>query len=147
MSRPAEGFRVYVPSTIGRLRASVRAGGIGPAPVLAHAVTEDLRSAWPEGSLEDWEYAASSAAASSALGLLGPDDVQRRVVVAADVPAVVPLTSGDPTTVEVHDVIPLRMVAAVLVDAETADAEQELGWYATQEIDGLLSDLGPAGGA
>ncbi len=136
--------RCYLPATLGRLQDGVGAGGFGPAPLVAHAVTDALRAAWPEASDEDWEYAASSAAAATAGTLTGPGEPVRRVVVAADVASVVPLDAEDPTLVEVPDVVRLDQVAAVLVDDESGDPDQELGWYAVQEIEALLSDLGPA---
>jgi hypothetical protein len=154
--------RVYVPCTLARLRAVVTAGGIGPAPFVAHAVTEQLREAYDDGAEEDWEHFASTAAAQSSVGLLHADEPARRVVLAVDVPTVRPLGADDPTLVEVDEVVPLRRVTAVLVDAPDAeaavarardaaadgraDAEQllerclhhEPGWWAAQEIDGLL---------
>jgi hypothetical protein len=156
------GVRVYVPSTMGRLRAIVTGDGVGPAPFVAHAVTDGLRAAYPDGGEEEWEYAASTAAAQSSVTLLHDDEPPRRVVVAVDVPAVRPAPGDDPTLVEVDEVAPMRLVAAVLAD--TADAEgdvaaargafssgaadaerrlercldHELAWWATQEIGDLL---------
>ncbi len=163
------GTRVYVPSTLTRLAGIVASGGIGPAPFAAHAVTEALREAYADGGDEEWEYAASSAAAEAALGLLVEGDPPRRVVVAVDVPSVRPLDDADPTLVEVDEPAPLRLVAAVLVDDEDAEAavaaaaerlpdalrgeadavavvdrcrDIELGWYASQEVLDLVE--GPA---
>jgi hypothetical protein len=154
--------RVYVPSTLGRLRAVVTANGIGPAPFVAHAVTDQLREAYEDGGEEDWEYAASTAAAQSSVALLRADEPARRVVLAVDVPSARPLEAEDPTLVEVDEAVPMRRVAAVLVDApdaeaavsrardavaaDRADAEallerclhHEPGWWAAQEIHGLL---------
>ncbi len=166
------GTRVYVPGTLTVLRDIVLAAGSGPAPFTAHAVTPELRQAYPDGGEEEWEYAASAAAARSALALLVEGDPARRVVVAADVGSVVPVAGDDPTLVTVDEVVPFRRIAAVLVDDEEAaadvsaavaawaDAERgdpeatavvercldhELGWYAAQEIAGLVSaDGGPA---
>ena len=158
------GTRVYVPGTLTLLRDIVLADGIGPAPFTAHAVTAELRRAYPDGGDEEWEYAASSAAAESALALLVEGDPARRVVVAVDVGSVVPVEGDDPTLVTVDEVAPFRRIAAVLVDDEEAAADvsaavaareaaergdpeaaalvercldHELGWYATQEIAGL----------
>jgi hypothetical protein len=154
--------RVYVPSTLGRLRSIVTSDGIGPAPFVAHAVTDAVRDAWPDGTEEDWEYAVSSAAALSSIGLLHDAEPARRVVIAVDVPAVRPAGVDDPTVVEVDDVVPFRWIGAVLADAadaledvtaardalaahdERADAlaerclDHELGWWAAQEIGDLL---------
>lgn len=157
--------RAYVPSTLTRLRDVVASGGIGPLPVLAHAVTEALRTEYPDGGEEDWEYAAMSAAAQDSLGLLTEDDPPRRVVIAVDVESVVPVDPGDPTLVELREVAPARTIAAVHVDSEDAEDEMvagraawvdaqsgdaaatamvercldhELGWFAAQEIGELL---------
>lgn len=157
--------RVYVPSSFAGLRALVTADGIGPAPFLAHAVTDELRRAFPEGGDEELEYAAAAAASRTSLGLLGEGDARRRVVVAADVETVTRIPDDDPTVVEVGEVVPFRRIAALLVDtadaeddvtaaarvwaaAEAGDAgaeevvqrclDHELGWYASQEIGDLL---------
>jgi hypothetical protein len=158
--------RVYVPTTLRGLRTMLTADGIGPAPFLAHAVTAALRTAYGDGGEEEWEYAATSAAARTSLGLLAEGDEPRRVVVAADVEAVQAAAGPDPTLVEVREVVPFRGVAAVLVDtadaasdvaaaaahwvdAERGDAaaervvdrclDRDLAWYATQEVDALLA--------
>ena len=156
-------IRVYVPSTLGRLRAIVTADGIGPAPFVGHAVTPAVREELADLGEEEWEYAASTAAAQSSLALLHDDEPARRVVVAVDVPSVRLAGTEDPTVVEVDDVVPFRLVGAVLADA--ADAEEhvaaardavaagapdahrlvercldhELGWWAAQEIGDLLA--------
>lgn len=156
--------RVYVPSTLGRLRAVVTADGIGPAPFMGHAVTPAVRAAEADGATEEWEYAVSTAAAQSSLGLLHDDEPARRVVLAVDVPSARPAGTADPTVVEVDDVVPFRLIAAVLADsvgAETdvgaardamandaEDAERlaercldhQLGWWAAQEIGDLLAE-------
>lgn len=159
------GTRVFVPGSWSTLAAIVTADGIGPAPFLAHAVTDALRAAYPEGGDEEWEYAAMVAAARDSLGLLGEDDEPRRVVVAVDAETVRAVPGEEPSLVEVLDVVPFRRVAAVLVDdpaaadavtaaverfadAEAGDDEAEavvdrcldleLAWYATQEVGDLL---------
>lgn len=161
--------RVYVPSTWSGL-GGLRATGALPAPLPAHAVTDALREAYADGGDEEWEYAAAAAAAQASVGLLaasGGSDPARRVVVAVDVPesGVRPLAGEDPTAVEVTGAVPLRRVAAVMVDvpdaepavaaavdawpaAEAGDADavarvercldHELGWWATQELGPLL---------
>jgi hypothetical protein len=157
--------RVYVPCTITLLRGIVTADGLGPPPFTAHAVTDALRAAYVDGAEEEWEYVVSAAAAQTALELLLESDPPRRVVVAVDVATVRPLDDEDPTLVQVDEPVPLRRVAAVLVDDEDAAADvraavaglaaaqggdpqavavvercldHELGWYATQEIGALL---------
>lgn len=157
--------RVYVPSTLGRLREIVTSGGIGPGPVLAHAVTDALRQEYADGVDEDWEYAALSAAAYDSLALITEDEASRRVVIAVDISSVFPVEQGGLSQVEVHEVIPAAKIAAVLVDTEDAEPDvtaaaaswaeaegddaaasavvercmdRELGWFASQEIGDLL---------
>lgn len=158
--------RVYVPSTSRRLRMVVETGGIGPAPIGAHAVTATVRSDLSDAVEEEWEHAAASAAAQSSVAMLEHDEPARRVVLAVDVPAWRDVEdAADPTLVEVEEA-PLRRLAAVLVDS--ADAEHDVaaardavaagaartdvllercldhepGWWAAQEVDELLEDLG-----
>ena len=157
--------RVYVPSTLSRVKEIVASGGIGPGPILAHAVTDALRAEYADGADEDWEYAALSAAAHDSLALIAEDDTARRVVIAVDASSVIPVEQGDLTLVEVHEVIPAAKIAAVLVDTEEAEPDvaaaaaswveaergdaaastvvercmdRELAWFASQEIGDLL---------
>jgi hypothetical protein len=157
--------RVYVPSTLANLAEVIASGGVGPVPLLAHAVTDALREEYVDGDEEEWEYAAMSAAAQHSIGLLGEDDAPRRVVIALDAPGVLPLAGEDGSSVEVHEVVRASQIAAVHVDSEDAEAdvlaaraawadakagdlaaiatverclEHELGWYATQEVGDLL---------
>lgn len=158
--------RVYLPSTLTRLRDAARSGTVGAPPVLGHAVTEALRAEDEQGDDEVGEYAAMTAAAQDSLGLLAADDPPRRVVIVVDSEAVVPVETGGVTTlVELREAVPAGTIAAVHVDdveaepavvaacASWADAaaghedaavvverclEHELGWYATQEIGDLL---------
>ncbi len=162
--------RVYVPSTLRRLRQVLSDGRIGPGPFLAHAVTAAVREALPDAAEEDWEYAAATAAAQSSVGLLTDDEPARRVVLAVDVPDVrggqhpEDTESADPTVVEVAEEVPVRRLAAVLADSRDAetlvaaardavsrqapDADRELercldlelGWWAAQEADVLLDE-------
>ena len=159
--------RVYVATTWRGLEQIVTADGIGPAPFFGHAVTRALRAAWPDGGDEELEYAATTAAARTSLGLLTDEDPPRRVVLAVDAETVVESDDeDDPTVVEVSEVVPMRLVAAVLVDTEDAaddvaaardawpatlqgdaDAEavvdrcldRDLAWFAVQEIGELLT--------
>jgi hypothetical protein len=159
--------RVYVPTTLRGLAAAVAAGGLGPAPFQAHAVTDALRAALPGAGEEDWEYAAACAAGQTSVGMLDAQEPARRVVLAVDVPAARPAEGeDDPTLVEVDEVAPMRRVAAVLADSQDAEAavtaargalrqgavdasralerclDHELGWWATQEIPVLLEETG-----
>jgi hypothetical protein len=111
--------RVYLATTLAGL-AALRDTGELPASVARYVADA-------EG--EEPEYAALMAAAADSAELLaGPG---RRVVVVADI--------ADP-----DGVVPLREVVAVHADQADrpadADPEDDLGWYATQEIDALLSD-------
>ena len=159
--------RVYLPSSPALLRDILLSGGLGPPPMLAHAVTDELRAAFPDAGEEDWEYAALTAAAQDALALLGEADAPRRVVVVAEAGVVVPVTGAEPSLVEVGEAVPLRKVAAVHMDAPDAETDvaaarvawaaahdgdpvalerveacldHELGWYATQEIGDLVAE-------
>jgi hypothetical protein len=110
-------MRVYVPTTLAGL-AKLRDEGSLPASVERYVA---------DGDDEQSEYAALVAAAVEAAGLLGGPG--RRVVVVAEIP--------DP-----DGAVPLRDVVAVHADPEErpadADPEDDLAWYATQEIDALL---------
>jgi hypothetical protein len=157
--------RVYVPSSITGLKELLVSGGIGPVPLHAHAVTDDVRAALPDAAEEEWEYAVLNAAALDSVGLLTEDDPPRRVVVVAEAGSVTPGSDG--SLVEVDEVVPLRQVVAVHVDgddaaevvaaaravwseaeagdeAATAAVERcldhELGWFATQEIGDLVEE-------
>jgi hypothetical protein len=108
-------MRVYLPTTMAGL-ARLRDDGALPASAERYVA---------DGDAEDQEYAALVAAAVDAAAL-GPG---RRVVVVADVS-------------DADGAVALSDVVAVHADPEDrpadADPEDDLGWYATQEIDGLL---------
>jgi len=109
--------RVYVPTTLEGLE---RLRDDGSLPASAERYVAD-------GDSEEQEYAALMAAAADAAELLeGPG---RRVVVVADL--------GDP-----DGAVPLRDVVAVHADAvdraADADPDDDLAWYAVQELDVLL---------
>ena len=87
-----------------------------------------------EGDSEDQEYDALMTAAESAAALaaeLEPGE-RRRVVVVAEV-AVAAL----PATVALADVVAVHADPDDVPDAG-ADPDDDLGWYATQEIPTLL---------
>jgi hypothetical protein len=83
--------RVFLPATLPRLKAALKAGEVGPAPVAAFAVTPALREWYAEGDDEELEHVAMTDAARASLGLLDaelaadPEAAPRRVVLAADV--------------------------------------------------------------
>jgi len=129
--------RVYVPTTSSGLAAVVAEGRLA-GPFRAHAVTDELRSAWPDADEEQWEYAAMYAAADASLALVSSGDVRRRFVIAADVPTVSAAPGEDPTLVHVAADVPWKNIASAHadtadIDADTAD-DTELAWFATQEI-------------
>lgn len=110
-------MRIYVPATL-PLLAEWRAAGWVPASAERYqASAED----------EESEYAALVAAAADAAALL--EEAGRRVVVVADV--------EDPDAD-----VEFRRVAAVHADVEDrpvdADPDEDLGWFAVQELDDLL---------
>jgi hypothetical protein len=130
--------RVYLPVTSSGLATLVAEGRLD-GPLRAHAVTDALRAEWSDGDDEAWEYAALMAAAATSAELRGSGDRPRRFVIAADVPSVVPVAGDDPTLVDVAADVPLRNVAAAHVDTEDHAADDEdLAWFATQEIAHLL---------
>ncbi|QIX28600.1 hypothetical protein ncot_04555 [Nocardioides sp. JQ2195] len=133
-------MRVYLPVTPGALAELVEQGRLA-GPLDAHAVTEELRAAWPDGDDEQWEYAALAAAADESWQTRG-SAARRRHVVAADVASVE--SRGDEVTgVRVVGDLVWKHVAAAHVDtvdlAEDPDDDgPELAWFATQEIADLV---------
>jgi hypothetical protein len=106
--------RIYLPTTLAGLAAYVDAG---------EAPASDERFVAPDDT-EEGEYAALVAAAEVSAGLLGGPG--RRVVVVAEV--------ADPDAA-----VPLRDVVAVHADTrDDADPDDDLAWFATQEIPHLL---------
>lgn len=110
-------MRVYVPATVAWLRDWLDAGLV---PASAERYVSEVES-------EEQEYAALIAAAVDAQAFLpGPG---RRVVVVAEV--------ADPDAN-----IPFSQVEAVHADAHDrpvgSDPEEDLGWFAVQELDVLL---------
>lgn len=103
--------RVYVPATLDLL---ARFHAAGEVPTAGAVVAAD--------ESEDAEYAALCEAADASAALGG----RRRVVVVCEVP---------------HEgaVAPMRDVASVHVDVEDdADPDEDLAWFATQEVPHLL---------
>lgn len=164
-------MRLYLPATAATVRAAMRAGEFGPAPVTAFAVTPGLREAYL-GDLEELEYLAQRAAARASLRLLDADPAapRCRVVVALEAPQEAATSRDDLETgvVRIPAALPWSWVQAALVDtAEAAaavaagaaavlaadlgdpDAEfavdetegYELGWWASQELAQLLETL------
>ena len=136
--------RIYVPATLTSLAGFVAAGGVGPTPVRARAVTPWLREAWPEADEEEWEYAALMAAADDSAAMLTDEDPPRRVVLAADVETV--FASDDSSLVEADSAFGMSQVKAVHVDTDDIergaaydpDELGDLGWFGVQETAHLL---------
>jgi hypothetical protein len=112
--------RVYVPATLTLLR---RWRDAAEVPASADRLVAG-------GADEDHEYAALMGAADASTVLL--DGPGRRVVVVGEV------TSGDGS-----GAVPMRDVVAVHADVVDrpvgADPDEDLGWWATQEISDLLA--------
>ena len=165
--------RAYLPTTLRLLRQAREHGRFAPAPLAGHAVTPALTALGEGASEEELEWAASVAASLDSLRLLaqqaagaapGSEEEAaglRRVVAAVDVAVVEPAPGDDPSAVVLREV-PLRRLAALLVDAPDAaplvraarDAlgagaaeddpaverclEEDLGWWSASELDVLL---------
>ena len=110
--------RLYLPTTLPRLAEEWE--GEGPGAVEAVVAADDG---------EETEYAALMSAADVSAGLLAglPDGQRRRVVVVAE-------TSTADAPVAWRDV-----VAVHLDDRDDADPDDDLAWWATQEIGDLLA--------
>ncbi|MDQ6658530.1 MAG: hypothetical protein M3Z00_09935 [Actinomycetota bacterium] len=126
-------MRVYLPGTIALLRDLVANGQLHPRSGIAFAVTQSLRSEYPDTDAEELEYLAMSDAARASLRLLAESGVEdgdgagveapaTRVVIAADVPAATPYPRGDRAAVKIAGAVPWADVAAVHIDgADVAD--------------------------
>ncbi len=140
--------RVYLPVTRAGLTRLVAEGRL-EGPLTAHAVTPALRAAWPEGDEEQWSWAALMAAAEASRGAPGTSEGPRRHVVAADVPSWehdpgADEEEGDPTRVRVAADVPWKRVASAHVDTvDDAAEDDELAWFATQEIRHLVEGERP----
>ena len=139
-------MRVYVPTTLDRLRAW-HADDVLPAPVVAWAVTDVLREEFDDLGDEEAEYAVSTAAAEASQALLVDDQRKQgqRVVVVTELSySVVQPDDESPGAVTVVAPIEGSRIAAVLADpsviALTATGDvDDLSWFATQEIEQLLA--------
>lgn len=144
-------MRVYLPSTLSALAELARTGELGPAAPHGYAVTGALRDAYADSDDEELEYFATSLAAEDSFALVtapGAGSPARRVVVVADLP--------DPQVTAAADVlgavtpigpVPRAAIAAFHLDdpdfvPDPADpeaaADQELLWYAAQELEDLI---------
>ncbi|MQY15733.1 hypothetical protein SRB5_59230 [Streptomyces sp. RB5] len=170
-------MRVYVPLTLPGLAEAHEAGEVSSpsgGPLTGYAVTPALREWYVSDDIEELEYAALNRAAAASLRQLAvaPDAPRRRVVLAAELPdgaAVAdPDRALDPASVgevRIAAAVPLRLAAAVHVDAADAEADvaaaasalgaadqgdddarftvdgaedHELLWYGVQELPNLI---------
>jgi len=153
-------MRVYIPTTPAGLSAVHEQGGIVTTPSTAYTVTDALREWYESEDAEELEYGAMAQAAEASLRLLANEaGARRRIVLAADVPdALVVSSPGDgPAGVVVDATIPRKRIAAVHMDTAEAESavaaalaggltdelveateDHELMWFATQEIADLL---------
>jgi len=109
--------RIYLPTTIERVRGLLESRTIAPDPEPFEA----------DGDDEGAEYAALMSAADVSTSLLGGPG--RRIVLVAEVSdASAPLALSD--LVAVH--------ADVADRPEGADPDEDLAWFGVQEIDSLV---------
>lgn len=107
-------MRVYVPATLDLLARWLADQAVPWPPEAIVAAADD----------EESEYAALMAAADESAALL--DGPGRRVVVVAEVAG-----EGQP--------IPMRLVVAAHADiSDFTDPDEDLAWFATQEIPDLV---------
>ena len=106
--------RVYIPTTLTDLAVHHAAGVIPESDEKFTAADED----------EESEYLALMTAADASAELLG--GVGRRVVVVAEVP-------------DLAGSVPMSLVVAVHADTDDfTDPDDDLPWFATQEIPDML---------
>lgn len=129
--------RVYVPLTVAALRRLGSSGAIGPAPVVAHAVTTDLRREHPAADLEELEYRAFLE--SSASGRQ-----RARVVAAADVEAgavVEDPAAGHPVSA-VRVSVPIARSWIASFHVAVAAGSPDYSWYDATELEVVLEIFG-----
>ena len=122
-------MRVYIPLDRDGLERLARSRAIPPGR--AYAVTPGLRAAYATDDVEELEYAAMMTAAAASA-----DRDRRRIVVAADVDSVTQADEADVGGVLIEDPVHLTAVAAFHV---ADDPDDDLAWYATQELDQLVN--------
>ncbi|UYM04057.1 wax ester/triacylglycerol synthase family O-acyltransferase [Solicola gregarius] len=119
--------RVFVPASPADLRTLAAGGAIAPGS--AYAATRSLADEYPDADDEELVFAAMMAAAEDCTH-------EPAIVVAADLEAAETSTPG---AVELANDLLLDRVAAFHVGSPS---NGELGWYATQELDDLIAQLG-----
>ena len=124
--------RIYLAASAGDLE-SLAAGE--PVSVVAFGVTGDLENALDgDGDVEDVEFAALSLA-SDASQKLGT----HRIVIAADVDNSFDATGGELGELVVAAPVGLEQVASFHLGL---DGDEDLAWYATQELGAVLTAIG-----
>ncbi|SDD21884.1 hypothetical protein SAMN05216174_108256 [Actinokineospora iranica] len=156
------------------LRALNSDGELAAVGNTAFALTPALRESYATGGDEELEYAAMLDAARASLRLLNAESADelaafaRRAVVSADVDGAVLRPDLDYSVVKLAGPIPLKVIAAIHLDTEDAEAavraaaavvdaadlgdpdaefvlgdaeDHELAWYAPQELPFLLELL------
>lgn len=124
--------RIYLAASAGDLEL-LAAGK--PVSVVAFGATGDLETAMDgDGNLEDVEFAALSLA-SDASQKMGT----HRIVIAADVDESDVATGGELGELVLSAPVGLDQVASFHLGLE---GDEDLAWYATQELGGVLTAIG-----
>jgi hypothetical protein len=143
-------MRVYLPSTLSALAELARTGELGAVSLHGYAVTGALRDAYSESDDEELEYFATTLAAEDSFTLAAAtaSPSARRVVVAAELPDAQVTAAAEPLgAVTLAGPVPRSAIAAFHVDDPEfkldagdpeAAADQELLWYAAQELGDLV---------
>ena len=120
-------MRIYIPSTVARLRTVVADQAVTPLSGTAFALTPRLRESYVAGDDEELEYVAMGEAARASLRLLAaeladdPDTPARRAVLSADVDDVTLRPDLDDAVVRVTGPVPAARLAAVHLDLPEAE--------------------------
>ncbi|HYJ66136.1 MAG TPA: hypothetical protein VEX15_00575 [Nocardioidaceae bacterium] len=133
--------RIYLPLGRAGLATAWERAELGPAPLIAYAVTPGLRAAYgAERELDELEYAAYELAVDASRTALASDE-RRRLVVAADA-ATVRADEGEVGRVVVPEPVPWSAVVSIHADTDDlrpdGGDDAELAWYAPQETPDLL---------
>ncbi|CAN5187740.1 hypothetical protein BH09ACT10_BH09ACT10_15050 [soil metagenome] len=130
-------MRVYVAATVGDLERLDEDGSFTPVEV--YALSAALTSSDPTVSEEEWEYHLTYVAADASLELDHVDP--RRVVIVAETDALA-MSGDDPARVAWEGDLSIDQVVAFLVDVapdgEGIDYDDDLAWFATQELSDLI---------
>lgn len=137
--------RIYIPLNASGLRSLDADRAVAGAPLLAHAVTEAVRSSAPTAGQDAWEYTALSDAALTSAGRLTSGE-RRRIVAAADVPpelvgSAAPADAIDESAVSISESVALNRIASFHVDDADASEDDELLWYDVTELPAILALL------